>query len=94
MTKHQTKTIVLGSTDKNNKYRHIKFIKFLTYEGAMHDSIVLTPGQYKHIELICKQYTTQVWRSNGTDLMFAYDDENCRGNGVLYLGYWNDGTIE
>jgi hypothetical protein len=27
------------------------------------------------------------------DLMFAYDDPDKRKDGVLYIGYWNDGIV-
>jgi hypothetical protein len=47
----------------------------------------LKPEDWENIELIAKDYY------NNLDLMFAFDDEY-RGEGILYLGHFNDGVVE
>ena len=87
--KATTTTIVLGTHTKSNKYKHIKFIKALTADGNISDAYK-DPKDYSYIELICKDYSQS---GNGIDLMFAYNDADDRSTGVLYIGYWNEGTI-
>jgi hypothetical protein len=89
MTKKETTTIVLGTHTKSNKYKNIMFIKALTSDGNISDAYN-APKAYSYIELICKDYSEC---GNGIDLMFAYDDADNRSSGVLYMGYWNEGTI-
>jgi hypothetical protein len=48
------------------------------------------PANYKHIELICRDYSGEGY---GDDLMFAYNNPNERQYGVLYLGNFNDGVV-
>lgn len=54
------------------------------------------PSDYENIILIARQYnySEEKLKQNPDylDLMFAFDEE--RDNGVLYLGYFNDGTVE
>lgn len=47
-----------------------------------------TPEQYRFIELITKNY-------GGTkfDLIFCYYHSDCRTDGALFLGRWNDGIV-
>lgn len=84
-----TKVTIIGehaSTVK--KYTKIKFIKVLTgsykVDTARHWS---NPADWDNIELICKDY------ANGMDIMFAYDDADYREDGVLYIGYFNEGLV-
>ena len=41
--------------------------------------------EWENVELITKGYGQY-------DILYCYDD-NERGDGVLYLGYWNDGVV-
>ena len=89
-TSNMTKVTIIGehaSTVK--KYTKIKFIKVLTssYEVAKAGSEWSGPDSWNNIELICRGY------ADGMDLMFCYDDADCREDGVLYIGYFNEGLV-
>ena len=97
MTKKATTVIVLGTHTKSNKYKHIKFIKYISVDNlsdafannGLNDAYKV-PKDYSYIELICKDYAES---GNSMDLMFAYNNADDRSAGVLYIGYWNEGTI-
>ena len=86
-----TKTIVIGD-------QHLPVIKkpieFISQIGVVDSKVVEVdeaasePHDWKYIELICKGYALKL------DLIFAYNDPNARGGGVLMLGRWNDGVVE
>ena len=80
-----TKTFVIGATYQNLD----KSIEFNYYLDASLDrsAFVSPPSKFKYIELICKKY------NGGMDLMFAYNDPSNRNDGILYIGYWNNGTV-
>jgi len=92
MTKKATTTIVLGTHTKSNKYKNIKFIKAFSAgaDGYNARDAFRVPQDYNNIELVCKDYSET---GNSMDLMFAYDNADDRSSGVLYIGYWNEGTI-
>ena len=78
-----TKTIVLGSPTEST-IKKIKFTHSLQNSGSW--SIASTPASaYEYVELISLGY------SSNFDIMFAYDSNNNRADGVLYKGRWNDG---
>ena len=88
-----TKVIILGEKEeKTNK----KPIEFVSYVGNIKDKVSIVedladddvPSTYDNIELVCKNYI------NKMDLMFAFFDTGTRSNGLLYLGYFNDGVVE
>ena len=86
-----TKVTIIGHEFKApKKYTHIKFLQVLNgsykIDGAS-DGGWCKPNEWDNIELICKNY------SEGKDLMFAYDDIDYRSDGVLYIGYFNEGTV-
>lgn len=86
-----TKTIIIGPDTDNHNKKPIEFKMKLMVCGKWstayrHDQ----PQGYKYVELIAPQYTH---RSNGGDLMFAYNDPKIRTNGVVFLGDWNDGVV-
>lgn len=81
----ETKVIILGREPKKEK-KKIEFSKCLTRHYTF-DLAFMPPNFYKYIELICLNYT------NGLDLMFAYNDQNKRDTGALYLGKFNDGVV-
>lgn len=87
-----TKTIIIGQTAKSNKKNPIVF-NYLLNEGCddcLPFEIVESPKypkEYKFVELICKNY-------NDYDLMFAYNNPENRGGGILFIGRWNDGIVE
>lgn len=82
-----TKTIVIGTSYINDN----KPIEFDCYLDASLGSsaFVSPPSKFKYIELICKKYN-----GGGRDLMFAYNDPSNRNDGILYIGYWNSGTVK
>ena len=86
-----TKVTIIGEEIKAvKKYTHIKFLQVLTGAYTVNytsDGGWCEPNEWNHIELICKNY------SNGKDLMFAYDEADYRNDGVLYIGYFNEGTV-
>lgn len=82
-----TKVIIIGKTPQKTE----KPIEFLYCWGSSNKVMKVNDmagSDYKFIELICLDYF------DGYDLMFAYDDPEERGNGVLYLGKFNDGIVE
>lgn len=87
-----TTTIVLGAKRTEvKKYTDIKFIKLLTgdyrVEPIASNRLAAQPKEWKYIELITKNY------GSGMDLMFAYDSNDERDEGHLFIGYWNDGVV-
>jgi len=86
-----TKTIVLGDQLIPSIKKPIEFISQI---GVVDSKVVevdeteWAPHHWKYIELICKDYALKL------DLIFAYNDPNARGDGVLILGRWNDGVVE
>ena len=81
-----TKTIVLGASYINDN-KPIEFCHYLD-SSLMSSSFVSPPSKFKYIELICKKY------NGGMDLMFAYNDPSNRSDGILYIGFWNNGTVK
>ena len=80
-----TKVTIIGK--KLSKDTDLKRILF-EYEWSSKDKIEsarTTPFEWKNIELIAEQY------SGDLDLMFAYDND--RSNGIVFLGYFNDGIV-
>lgn len=90
-TSNMTKVTIIGSTAViAKKYTHIKFIKVLTGSYTIDQAMTghgSNPADWDNIELICKNY------ANGMDLMFAYDNAYSREDGVLYIGYFNEGLV-
>lgn len=83
-------TIIGGHASTVKKYTKIKFIKVLTGNYDMYDvsSVGLSaPADWENIELICRNY------EGGMDLMFAYDSAEYRNDGVLCVGYFNEGLV-
>jgi hypothetical protein len=88
-----TKTIVLGEQPpKKTELKPIKFCRTLVEDGT----VERTPGDasksYKFLELVSREYGTD---NDGEpfDLIFAYQNPQERGLGILYLGQWNDGVV-
>jgi hypothetical protein len=89
LKKHNmTKTIVLGTEHPEKDKTKIEFVKVLSglYELEEADSSG-TPKDHNYIELVSKGY------AQGMDLMFAYNNPDKRKDGILYIGYWNDGIV-
>lgn len=90
-----TTTIVIGEAKRPKNVTPIKFERVLNSVGAggvvsgMVEAISL-PSDYAYIELVCKNYQP----GEGNDMMFAYNDPEKRGDGMLYIGSWNDGVVE
>lgn len=83
-----TKTIVIGDNEKDAPIKKpIVFTKSLSLTNSFQKA-TMTPSDFKFIELISKRYSGQY------DIMFAYNNNSFRENGVLYLGKWNDGVVE
>jgi hypothetical protein len=86
--KNMTKTIVLGAEHPKTEKTKIKFIKVLSGWYEVEEAYSSgTPDDFNYIELVSKGYAQVM------DLMFAYDDPDKRKDGVLYIGYWNDGIV-
>ena len=89
-----TKTIIIGANNSPEPTKKpIQFKKVLgvgSSDYVVGDSC-LKPIAYRYVELICKDYTYEF--SDASDLMFAYDDPNCRHKGILFMGKWNDGVV-
>jgi hypothetical protein len=79
-----TKTIILG-TPTEHTIKKIKFTHSLQNSGVW-CTAVDDASMYEYVELISLGYDL-----GDFDIMFAYDSNNNRANGVLYKGKWNDG---
>lgn len=99
-----TNVTILGQkTTSNKKYKHIKFVKVLTdrMQVSGNYTIHTKPSAWDNIELISRGYGTLENSNEPMDLMFAYDNpgqlynsmEECRKNGTLYIGYFNEGLV-
>lgn len=86
--RYMTKTIVIGENTSNSK-GNIDFRFFFQIDWKCEEVECGLSG-YKYVELICRNYDKT---DNGFDLMFAYDDPSDRGDGVLFVGRWNDGKV-
>lgn len=80
-----TKTIILG-TPTECKTKKIKFTHSLQNTGSWSiASAAASASSYEYVELISLGY------GSNFDIMFAYDSNNNREDGILYKGKWNDG---
>lgn len=80
-----TKVSIYGK-DFVNSLKPIEFVKF--FDGSEVGEAEIPPSNYQFIDLVAKNY------HDGMDLILAYREENERGNGVLYIGYFNDGFVK
>ena len=103
--KGNTKVKIIGEDAVTvKKYTKIKFTDALSGIGVI-EAIVSSykdlpdearieewplPRQWENVELIAREYTVSIDKSR-KDLMFAYDKD--RTNGILYLGYFNEGIV-
>jgi len=88
-TMSKTQVTVIGEGPVTaKKYTHIKFMSCLNFDGTEMEKSFCTPSSYQYVELICRKYTR-----GSQDLMFAYDDPINRHEGMLYLGYFNEGLV-
>lgn len=87
--KTEYKTIVIGSPEEKPALKPIVFNKLLTTELVIENVGSDKPSDYNTIELIARDYD----ENHRYDLMFAYDRNQDRKYGTLYLGYWNDGVV-
>ena len=86
-----TKTIILGEQKDKSTKKPIEFFSQLDINDSDDvevEDVGNEPCDWNYIELICKEYSPNL------DLMFAYDDADNRGNGVLMVGRWNSGTVK
>lgn len=90
--KDNTMTVVtiLGRQAGTPQPRKIEFTQCLLAGAPALAIATGEPANYKHIELICRDYSGEGY---GDDLMFAYNNPNERQYGVLYLGNFNDGVV-
>ena len=84
---NMTKTIVLGESELKN-LKPIEFKAHMNHNFEVKRGDNYDPSRSKYLELICKSY------NGNSDLMFAYNDPNKRSEGLLYVGYWNDGVVK
>jgi hypothetical protein len=83
-----TKTIVIGESANTEKVKPIEFC-YAMDECHCTDTTNDKPNEFRFVELIVKNYLDA-----GKDIMFAYDDAYNRKDGVLYVGYWNNGVVK
>jgi hypothetical protein len=90
-----TQVTIIGKQQSEKTKTAIKFKYFLNaVDPKSHNILHLVseesflPHSYNFIELICRDYMLD------SDLMFAYNDPNDRGDGRLYIGNFNDGVVE
>ena len=86
-----TKTIVLGELPKPAEKKPIEFFTRLDVadsDDAEVNVVSSKPHHWNYIELISKNYSPNL------DLLFAYNDADDRGEGILIIGRWNDGVVK
>lgn len=84
-------TIIGDTTSPTKKPTPIQFIKYTIGDVAIGGEWMTTtskPEDWDNIELICGNNFNQQFY----DIMYAYDEGN-RSDGILVLGYWNDGVV-
>ena len=90
-----TKCIIIGdTTSPTRKPTPIQFIKHAIGDvatGGEWVTPISKPTDWKNIELISGINNKNRYKPC-YDVMFAYDDD--RSNGVVILGFWNDGVAE
>ena len=83
-------TIVRDLTSQNEgkekRLKPIEFVKQSVRDRWSNFENGISPKDWNNIELVAKSYCDNL------DLMIAFDD--IRGEGVLYLGHFNDGVVE
>lgn len=90
-----TKCIVLGKDNSVQPAKKpIQFVKQLLNSSVNTDDAFrigmnyVEPGEFDYVELVCPRRTN----IEEYDIMFAYDEDR-REEGVLFLGFWNDGVV-
>lgn len=86
-----TKTIVIGEQPKCAETKPIEFfslIGLIDSDDAEVNVVTSKPHHWNYIELISKNYSPNL------DLLFAYNDADDRGEGILIIGRWNDGFVK
>lgn len=86
-----TKTIVIGELPKPAEKKPIEFFSLLNvvdHDDAEVNVVSSKPHHWNYIELISKNYSPNL------DLLFAYNDADDRGEGILIIGRWNDGIVK
>lgn len=86
-----TKTIVLGELPMPVEKKPIEFfslIGLIDSDDAEVNVVTSKPHHWNYIELISKNYSPNL------DLLFAYNDADDRGEGILIIGRWNDGVVK
>ena len=89
-----TKCTIIGTTTPTTKKPiPIQFIKYSARAVGGEEWITanFNTVYWKNIELISGVRNENRYRPC-YDVMFAYDDD--RSNGVVILGFWNDGIVE
>ena len=87
---YMTKTIVLGEQREQTVKKPIEFFTLITvadHDEVDYEPIRSKPYEFNYIELVSKNYAPNI------DLLFAYNDPNDRGSGLLIIGRWNDGFV-
>ena len=87
---YMTKTIVLGEQREQAVKKPIEFYSLITVADSDDvdvEPIISKPYEWNYIELVSKNYAPNI------DLLFAYNDPNDRGSGLLIIGRWNDGFV-
>lgn len=84
----KTTVTIIGEPKTKQELRPIIFSSGIASADSPPDTYCAMPSDWNHIELIARNYC------DGYDLMFAYDDPHKRGDGIAYLGYFNDGIVK
>jgi hypothetical protein len=71
---------------EEKRLKPIEFVKESVRDEWSKFENDLSPKDWDNIELVAQSYCDNL------DLMIAFDD--IRGEGVLYLGHFNDGVVE
>ena len=86
--KRTTTVVIIGESTTKQAPRPITFSLDITSVDSAPNDICADPSDWNYIELIARNYC------DGYDLMFAYDHPSLRGEGIAYLGHFNDGIVE
>jgi hypothetical protein len=74
-----------ANTEEAPKLKPIKLVKWLD-DGEFVDSFLLRGDYPKRLVLLAKNYSSTEY-----DAIWALDED---GEGLFYLGHWNDGVTE
>lgn len=91
LNQHKMTTVIdLTQKETKPKPKGIEFVKIYDISGVQ--DTVIKPSEFKYVELIAKDYLRYPYQEKHYDLMIAYYYPANKGDGSVFLGFWNGGV--